>query len=290
MEIGAAFPTTQIGTDPEVIRTYANVVEAYGYDHVLTFDHVVGANPDTAGEGSYDARHEIHEPLTLLGYLAGLTEQVELVTGVVVLPQRQTALVAKQAAEIDLVSGGRLRLGVGVGWNAVEYETLGEDFSNRGKRIEEQVDVLRALWTEDLVTLDGTYHTLPDVGINPRPIQQPIPIWMGGTADPVLRRIARMADGWFPQFRPGPEATDQLASLREYIREAGREPEDVGVHGRLRLDSGDPDEWVDRVRAWRDLGATHVSVVTAARDFDDPTEHAECLESFSNTVEDAGFM
>lgn len=288
MKVGAAFPTTQIGTDPDHVREYARAVEECGYDHVLTFDHVVGANPERTGEDGYDARHELHEPLTLFGFLAGVTETVDLVTGVLVLPQRQTALVAKQAAELDVLSGGRLRLGVGVGWNDVEYEALGEDFSTRGRRIEEQVGVLRALWTEEHVSLDGEFHRLPDVGINPRPVQRPIPVWMGGTADPVMRRVARTAQGWLPQFRPGPDAAAQLATLREHVREAGRDPGEVGVHGRLRLDSDDREEWVERVRAWRDLGATHVSVVTAERGFDDPAAHADCLRRLSDAMADAG--
>lgn len=289
MKVGAAFPTTQLGTDPDHVREYARTVEECGYDHVLTFDHVVGANPKRTGKGGYDASHELHEPLTLFGFLAGLTESVDLVTGVLVLPQRQTALVAKQAAEIDVLSEGRLRLGVGVGWNDVEYDALGAEFSTRGRRIEEQVEVLRSLWTEDHVTLDGEFHHLPDVGINPRPVQRPIPVWMGGTADPVLRRVARTASGWFPQFRPGQDAESQLATLREYVREADRDPGEVGVHGRLRLDSDDPEEWVERAREWHDLGVTHVSVVTAEREFDDPTAHADCLRRFDDALSDAGF-
>src|SRR3989442_10997287 len=208
MNIGVVFPQVEIGQDPGAIRDYAQAVEAMGYTHILVFDHVLGANPERPGgwKGPYTYRHAFHEPFVLFGFLASATRRVELVTGILILPQRQTALVAKQAAAVDVLSRGRLRLGVGVGWNPVEFEALGENFTNRGKRIEEQIDLMRALWTKELVTFHGQWHRVPDAGINPLPIQRPIPVWMGGESEVVVRRAARLADGWMPHFRPGPDA------------------------------------------------------------------------------------
>jgi probable F420-dependent oxidoreductase len=174
MKIGVVFPQTEIGSDPAMIRDYAQAVESMGYTHILAFDSVVGANPNRPGgwDSQYTYRHAFHEPFVLFGFCAGVTRRIELVTGIVILPQRQTALVAKQAAEVDVLSGGRLRLGIGVGWNPVEFEALGENIKNRGKRIEEQLDVMRRLWTEDLVTYEGRWHRVPDGGLNPRPVQR----------------------------------------------------------------------------------------------------------------------
>ena len=192
MNIGVVFPQVEIGNDPAAIRDYAQAVEAMGYTHILAFDHVLGANPPSHPglKGPYTYKHPFHEPFVLFGFLAAVTTRVELVTGIIILPQRQTALVAKQTACVDVLSGGRLRLGVAVGWNFVEYEALGEDFKNRGQRIEEQIEILRALWTKELVTVEGRWHRVTDAGINPPPVQRPIPIWMGGESDPVVRRAA----------------------------------------------------------------------------------------------------
>src|SRR6185437_12094649 len=204
MRLGAIFPQTEIGNDPIAVRDYAEAVEAMGYQHILAYDHVLGANtasrPDWSGP--YTSETSFHEIFVLFGYLAAVTRRVELVTGVVVLPQRQTALVAKQAAEVDVLSGGRLRLGVGVGWNDVEYQALGESFSDRGARIVEQVTVLRELWTKPIVHFEGRSHRIDGAGLNPLPIQRPIPIWMGGWDERVLRRVGRLADGWFPLRHP----------------------------------------------------------------------------------------
>src|SRR4029453_17668221 len=198
MNIGVVFPQVEIGQDPAVVRDYAQTVEGLGYTPLLVFDHLPGANPERPGgwKGPYTYRHLFHEPFVLFGYLAAVTERVELVTGILILPQRQTALVAKQAAVVDVLSRGRLRLGIGIGWNFVEYEALGENFKNRGRRSEEQIEVLRALWTKELVTFTGRWHKITDAGINPLPVQRPIPIWLGGGAEQVLRRIARLGDGW----------------------------------------------------------------------------------------------
>ena len=220
MQIGIVFPQIEIGPDPIVVRDYAQAAEAMGYEYLLAFDHVLGANSRTRNwTGPYDHDSLFHEPFVLFGFLAGQTTTLGFTTGIIILPQRQTALVAKQAAAVDVLSGGRLRLGIGIGWNEVEFEALGEDFHNRGKRSEEQVEVLRALWTNDIVTYKGKWHSIPDAGLNPMPVQQPIPILFGGMADPVLRRAAKLGDGWLPQFG-GFEADGKTVNAegRDYIQ------------------------------------------------------------------------
>jgi probable F420-dependent oxidoreductase len=212
--------------------------------------------------GTYDAEDSFHEPFVLFGYLAALTTRIELVTGVLVLPQRQTALVAKQAAQVDVLCGGRLRLGVGVGWNRVEYDGLGTDFTNRGRRIEEQIDLLRALWTEPVVDFTGRWHRVQDAGINPLPVQRPIPIWLGGQAEPVLRRVDAVGDGWFPQMLPDQRARDMLDRLRDYADAAGRNPTRIGIEPRVELRYEEPDRWPALVDGWRELGATHLAIST----------------------------
>jgi probable F420-dependent oxidoreductase len=290
MKLGVVFPQTEIGADPASIRDYAQAVEGMGYDYLLTYDHVVGANPDRPGgwRGPYTYRDMFHEPFVLFGYLAGITETLELVTGILILPQRQTVLIAKQAAEVDVLSGGRLRLGIGVGWNSVEYVALNRDFHTRGRRVEEQVRLLRALWQNELVDFQGDEHRVPDAGLNPLPVQQPIPIWMGGMAEPVLHRIARMADGWMPQFQPGPDADQMLERLWAYIREAGRDPGEVGIDGRLSLSIGGPDAWAERAQAWQELGATHLAANTMRLGLESPDDHVKILEDFIATMREAG--
>jgi probable F420-dependent oxidoreductase len=290
MKLGVVFPQTEIGSDPVAIRDYAQTAEGLGYDHLLVFDHVLGADVSRRDgwRGAYALQHAFHEPFVLFGFLAAATQRLELVTGVLVLPQRQTALVAKQAAEVDVLSGGRLRLGVGIGWNAVEYEALGEPFGNRGRRVEEQIAVLRALWSEESVSFDGRWHSIPQAGINPMPVRRPIPIWIGGGADPVLRRTARLADGYFPLGRPNDVVKDRLALLRGYAREAGRDPADIGIEGSVGYSWGDESAWAEALGAWRDLGATHVSVNTMGAGFTTPQEHIAAIRRFKAAAEAAG--
>ena len=211
MEFGVFFPQLEIGADPVVTRDFVQAVEGLGYSHLMVGDHPLGVDPTShPGLGQrYSLEDSFPEPLVLLGYIAAVTKQIDLVTSVVILPQRQTALVAKQAAQVDVLSGGRLRLGVGVGWNKVEYEALGQDFHSRGRRQEEQIALLRSLWTQPVVTFQGTWDRVTGVGLNPLPVQRPIPIWLGGEADVVLRRIARLADGWIRNSLPD-EATGLL--------------------------------------------------------------------------------
>ncbi len=288
MKLGVVFPQTEIGNDPAAIRDYVQAVEQMGYNHLLTFEHVLGAHADRFQglnfRPPYSYRTTFHEPFVLFGYLAAVTARLELVTGILILPQRQTALVAKQAASVDVMTGGRLRLGVGIGWNFTEYEALGENFRNRGRRVEEQVEVMRRLWTEELVEFTGRWHHLDRVGINPMPVRRPIPVWMGGMAEPVLRRLARIADGWFPQFRPGPDAAATIERLRGYIREAGRRPEDVGIEGRVSMINTPEGEWPSTIQHWQDLGATHLSVNTMGAGLQSPAAHIDAVRRFKEAA------
>jgi probable F420-dependent oxidoreductase len=278
VRIGAVFPQTEIGNDPVAIRDWAQAVEDLGYRHVLAYDHVLGAGVDTrAGWSGYSIDDPFHEIFVLFGYLAAVTRTVELVTGVLVLPQRQTALVAKQAAEVDVLSGGRLRLGVGVGWNYVEYEALGESFTNRGARSEEQVAVLRELWANRLVTHTGRWHHIDNAGIDPRPSRGTIPIWFGGNAEAALRRVGQLGDGWFPQRPPDEVARAMLERVRRYAREAGRDAAQIGFEPRLSLAQVPEREWTEFAAGWRDLGATHLCVNTMGLGLVSPDDHVAAL-------------
>ena len=262
MQFGVVFPQTQLGADPHVLRDFVQAVEGMGYHHLLAYDHVLGANPDRPGwdgRRPYTYNDMFHEPFTLFSWMAAFTRRIGFMTGVLILPQRQTALVAKQAAQVDLLSGGRLRLGIGVGWNEVEYTCLGEDFSTRGARVEEQMHILRQLWTRDLVNIRGRFDTIDDAGINPLPPQQPIPIWIGGTADVVLRRAARLSDGY---IAGSGDPTKSKASIERYWQHAedcGRR-EAIGLHARLVTESADESQWEEFVRGWGELGATEIAI------------------------------
>ncbi len=281
MRIGVVFPQTEIGADPTVVKDYAQATEALGYSHLLVYEHVLGAGTEhrPGWSGAYSEKDQFHEPFVLFGYLAGLTSKIELVIGVLVLPMRQTALVAKQAADVDVLTGGRLRLGVGVGWNSVEFEAMGADFHNRGKRIEEQIALLRALWTQPVVDFKGEWERVPEAGINPLPVQRPIPIWIGGTADVVLRRTAQIGDGWFPMMPPNEAARIMIEKLHAYTSEAGRDPGAVGIDARFSLKGGTPESWHATVEAWRALGATHLSINTMGMGLS-PRDHITMIERF----------
>jgi probable F420-dependent oxidoreductase len=291
MRIGAVFPQTEIGSDPGVTREYVTAVEAMGFDHLIIYDHVIGASvahrPDW--RGSYTSDDLFHEPFVLFGYLAALTERLELVTSVIILPQRQTVLVAKQAAEVDVLSGGRMRLGVGIGWNEVEYEALREGFRTRARRLEEQVEVLRALWTQPVVTYTGKWHTITEAGINPLPIQRPIPIWFGGSADVAIQRIGRLGDGWMPQMPPNERARELIELLRGVTRTAGRPADAVGVEPRLSLGQiRDESGWDAFARGWRALGATHLDLNTMDVGFTNVSQHLDALRTAKAVVEKVG--
>ncbi|HSF83997.1 MAG TPA: LLM class F420-dependent oxidoreductase [Anaerolineales bacterium] len=284
--IGVVYPQTEFGSDPIAIRDYAQTAEHLGYSHILAYDHVLGANPDRPGgyRGVYDYQDAFLEPFTLFSYMAGFTERIGFTTGIIILPQRQTALVAKQAATLDILSRGRLRLGVGLGWNKIEYTALNENFHNRGKRIEEQVELLRLLWTDPLVTFNGRWHSIPDAGLNPLPIQQPIPIWFGGHAEPVLRRVARIGDGWMPTYRTAAEAKNALLKLDQFLNEAGRERAEIGIEARLTYGEGGPDIWPSQLDDWRALGVSHFSLNTMRSGLNTPEEHIRAIEKFAQSA------
>jgi probable F420-dependent oxidoreductase len=285
VQVGVTFPQAEIGADPEVIRDYAQAAEDLGYEHLLAYDHVLGADPSNReGWRGYTHKTMFHEPLTLFSYLAAITRRLELVSGVIGLPQRQSALVAKQTAEVDVLSGGRLRLGVGIGWNAVEYEVLGEDFSTRGARIEEQIEVMRLFWTREVVSYEGKYHRIDEAGINPLPVQRPIPVWMGARADVGLRRTARVADGWFPLGPPDERMREAVKRLRDHVEEAGRDPDSVGIEARLDVGRVPPEEWIVQTEAWRSLGATHISVNTMNAGLHSPQEHVETIRRYKEAL------
>lgn len=278
MRIGVVFPQTELGGDAGALRAYGEGVEALGYRHLLAYDHVVGADPavHTGWDGPYDVTTTFHEPFVMFGYLAAATS-LELVTGIVILPQRQTVLVAKQAAEVDLLTGGRFRLGVGLGWNAVEYEALGQDFGSRGRRMSQQIALLRRLWTETTVTHAGEFDTITAAGIAPLPVQRPIPIWVGAASEPALRRVGRLADGWFPLLRPGDDLDRAVAVVAAAADEAGRDPAAIGLEGRVRWDPATPDPFAARVQRWRDAGATHLTVDTMRAGLADVDAHLGAL-------------
>ncbi|UCH59947.1 MAG: LLM class F420-dependent oxidoreductase [Anaerolineales bacterium] len=282
---GVVYPQTEFGSDPYAIRDYAQTAEGLGYSYILAYDHVLGANPDRPGgfRGPYTYQDSFFEPFTLFSYLAGITEKIGFTTSIIILPQRQTALVAKQAATLDILSHGRLRLGVGLGWNKVEYEALDENFHNRGRRIEEQVEILRLLWTKPLVTYRGRWHNIPDAGLNPLPIQQPIPIWFGGHAEPVLRRVARIGDGWMPTYRSAEEAKKSLAKLDRFLQEEYRDPSSVGIEARLPYGEGNPVVWQTQVDEWKAMRATHFSINTMSCGFYTPNEHIDAIKTFANS-------
>ncbi len=272
--------TSDIGNDSIFLKDMAQSLEGSGFDGVLTNDHVVGGHPDRQRPGEKLHTYDVpcHEPLVLLSFLGAVTTRLELATSIIISTQRQTVLLAKQAAELDLLTGGRLRLGVGIGRNWMEYEVLDQDFSNRGRRLEEQVEVLRLLWTHELVTFEGQWHHLDRIGVNPLPAQRPIPIWMGSfvgnIVEKVLERTGRLADGWMPQFPPGDQLADALIRLRGYAAEQGRNPNALGIECGMRIGrDDDPQSWIDTASAFKALGATHLRVSTVGGGYATPDEH-----------------
>ena len=255
MQLSAWFPTRDIGDDPSKIRDWAQAAEDLGYDYIEVPDHVFGATARDGWAPLYDEKDAFHETFTTLAFLAAATRKIKLSTGVLILPQRQTGVAAKQAAQIDLLSEGRLRLGIGVGWNHVEYQALDMDWHTRGARQAEQVEVLRRLWTEDLVTFKGKFHDMTEVNIVPQPVQRPIPIWFGGSSDAVVKRAARLGDGWMPIISPDEKAEAKLEDLRGHLRSFGRNPNTFGLEGWLRMSNDDPQRWAADADGWRRLGA-----------------------------------
>jgi probable F420-dependent oxidoreductase len=283
MQYGVVFPQIEFGNDVQAIRDYAQTAEGLGYDYLLVYDHVLGAHPERTPKltGPYTWEHPFHEPMVFFGFLAAVTTRLGLVTGILILPQRQTALVAKQTAEVDVLSGGRLRLGIGIGWNYVEYDSLGEDFKTRGRRTEEQIALLRKLWTQPLVTHQSPHHVIDNAGINPLPVQRPIPIWFGGAADAVLERAARIGDGWMPAGRPPDDRMKgYLDQLGRHLAAAGRDRGRFGIDPWISIAGLGRDEVRRRAEAWRALGATHLAIDTMRAGFTSPKAHIEAIRGF----------
>jgi probable F420-dependent oxidoreductase len=285
MQVGVVFPQTELGGDVGAVRAYGEQVEALGYRHILAFDHVVGADPKvhTDWNGPYDVQTTFHEPMVLFGFLAGVTRSLEFVTGVIIVPQRQTVLLAKQAAEVDLLSSGRFRLGVGIGWNKVEYEALGEDFGNRGKRSEEQIELLRRLWTEQSVTFNGKFHTVTGAGIAPLPVQRPIPVWIGAGSTPGYERAGRIADGWFPMVVPGPQLDAARSVVDQAAVDAGRDPKAIGMEAWVKW-QGSADDVLTKVDKWVKAGASHISINTMGAGLETVDDHLAALTSVAEAL------
>ena len=286
MKLNALFPTRDIGTDPAKIRDFAQAAEELGYHGVEVADHVFGAAPRGDWKPTYSEHDPFHETFTTMAFIAAVTKKVELCSGVLILPQRQTGVVAKQAAEVDILSGGRLRLGVGVGWNHVEYEALNEDWKTRGARQAEQIKVMRKLWTEDQVTFRGRFHTLVDVTMLPVPVQRPIPIWFGGSSDAVVKRAARIGDGYMPIMTPE-VAEPKIAMLHEHMKTFGRDPAKFGLEGWLRFDTADPGAWLKAAQGWKRLGAKIVMLYPMYR-MPNVDDQIETLRRFKDVAAAVG--
>jgi probable F420-dependent oxidoreductase len=286
MKFGVIYPQMELKPDPALIRDYVQTVEDLGFSFVSCYEHILGGNSDQPGwDKPFDYKTTFLEPLVLFSFMAGVSQKLGFLTRIIILPQRQTALVAKQAATLDIMCGGRLRLGAGIGWNEVEYIAQGEDYSNRSKRLEEQVIVLRELWTNSLVTFEGKWHTIPDAGINPLPVQRPIPIWLGGHSDQMLRRVARIGDGWLPNDLSFEDTKVAIEKLRQYITEANRSIDNVGIDARMPFGDGKPETWIRELEDWGSLGTTHISFDTLGCGFETLEEHLRGLKNFAETAE-----
>ena len=300
MKVGVIFPQTEIEPDPSAVKDFAQAAEDLGYSYLFIADHVLGAHPKFHGFANneyfpalktYNHKSVIHESLTLMGYLSSITRTMGLASGILILPQRQTVLVAKQTAEIDVLSQGRLRLGIGVGWNSVEYQALGEEFQTRGARISEQIALLRELWTKEVVDFHGRWHNVSYAGLNPLPIQRPIPIWFGAgspdaptPSDAILKRIARLADGWCPNFKPDTEGQTTINRVHAFAKEYGRELGSIGLDGRLRTSGKKPKDLMGEAVAWKELGARYLSIENRWAGFKTARDHIIALERFKATV------
>jgi len=282
VRIGAVFPQTEIGADPDQIAGYARGVQELGFRHIIAYDHVLSGSQQAHHPKlvkRYDETSPFHEVFVLFGYLAAIVPSLEMVTGVLILPQRQTALVAKQAATLDLLTGGKTRIGVGIGWNDIEYQGLGEQFTNRGKRFEEQIEVLRSLWSDPIVNYEGTWHTIEHAGLAPMPAQRPIPLWIGGGAEVAVRRAVRIADGFFATS--GSQATYErlMAIIRDEMRVRDRDPATFGIEPRILVAGTTAEDWRQSFAWWREQGISHLSVNTMGAGFTEISQHLDALES-----------
>ena len=287
MQIGVIYPQYEFGSDPIAIRDYAQAAEELGYSHIATYEHVLGVNPERPDgwDRPFTYKTSFFEPFTLFSFMAANTNKIGYITRILILPQRQTALVAKQAACLDILCGGKLRLGIGLGWNKAEYIAQGEEYNNRSKRMDEQIKVLRMLWANPLVKFEGKWHKIPDAGINPLPKQVTIPIWIGGHSEATLRRAAKYGDGWLPNDLPLDETKAMIDKLEQYIVEAGRTHKEVGIDARFSYRDGYSDQWGNEIEKWRLAGATHLSLDTMGSGFHSPSEHINALGNFAEKVD-----
>lgn len=284
LTMGAVLPTNEIGSDPGAIRDYAQAVESMGFEHLLIYDHVLGADPSVHTlTGPYTDQTPFHEVFVTLGYIAACTTTLGLATAVLILPQRQTALVAKQAAQLAVLSGNRFRLGIGSGWNQVEYQVLGENFRNRGRRQEEQVALMRALWSNHLVEFEGEFHSVRAAGIEPRPTA-PIEVWFGGAHDLQLRRAAKIGDGWFPIGAPNADSAAMVEALNGYLSDNGRDAESFGIEPQAQVRGGNPDLWRSHAERWRELGASAISIATMSAGLGDVDNHIEAIRQYREAL------
>ena len=285
MEIGAVFPHNEIGTDPQAIKDYAQGVEELGVTHLLIYDHVLGADRDRPGgfEGPYDKDVAFHEPFTTFAFIAAVTKNLDMITTVMILPQRQTVLVAKQAAELAILSNNRFKLGIGVGWNAVEYTGLNENFKNRGKRQEEQVELMRLLWESEVLEYEGDYHHIDKASINPRPSKR-VPIWFGGGAPQLIERCADLGDGWIPLMGPNEAARTTLAAIKEKRESKGLDWDNFGVQAQAQYAGGDAERWNKHAENWRNLGASHLAIATHNAEPTNVDGHLSRIKEYLNAV------
>ena len=285
MQIGVVYPQIELGGDPSAVRRFGRAVEDLGFDHLLAYDHVLGAvHADRTRQlsGPYTEHDPFHDPFVMFAYLAGITERIGFATGILILPQRQTVLVARQAADVDLLSGGRLRLGVGVGWNYVEYEALGQDFRTRGARQEEQIELLRRLFTEPVVDFSGRFDRVDRAALVPKPTR-PIPIWLGGSSEVSFDRAARLADGFIFIGGDAGHTIDAWKRLRDRVGGLGRSVEDFGGEY-VWAPRGGAGDLTAAIDAWREAGGTHVSVVTMGLGLDSVDGHIDYLTSVADAL------
>ena len=287
MQYGAFFPTRDMPADRIQIRDWAQAAEEIGFDYIEVSDHVLGADREKIPgfEGPYDADDSFHETFTTIAYMAAITEKVGFASGVLILPQRQTALVAKQAAEVAILSNNRLRLGVGTGWNKIEYEALNEDFASHGARQSEQIEVMRALWSQDVVDFHGKYHRIDQAGFNPRP-SQPVPLWFGGSAPALVRRCARLGDGWIPLMGPSAAAAEIIGELQRQRAELGKNWADFSILAQAQYAGGTPERWRGHAGKWQALGATHMAIATHNAGVTDVDGHLARTEAYFKAVQD----
>ena len=285
MEIGAVFPHNEIGTDPQAIKDDAQGIEELGVTHLLIYDHVLGADRDRPGgfEGPYDKDVAFHEPFTTFAFIAAVTKNLDMITTVMILPQRQTVLVAKQAAELAILSNNRFKLGIGVGWNAVEYTGLNENFKNRGKRQEEQVELMRLLWESEVLEYKGDYHHIDKASINPRPSKS-VPIWFGGGAPQLIERCADLGDGWIPLMGPNEAARKTLAAIKEKRESKGLDWDNFGVQAQAQYAGGDAERWNKHAEKWRNLGASHLAIATHNAEPTNVDGHLGRIKEYLNAV------